>query len=463
MVLVLSLVLLLFLGLTGLALDRAYRSSVESGAAERLQIHVYLLLAALERENGEFFVLETITEPRFSLMNSGLYGFVHDQAQRELWRSESGRMLLPFAGQTNPVLPGVGDAVFDELTDADNATLFRFTYGIQWEGEAAPYAVSVLETAAPYFAQIRDFRVSLGRWLGGAAVLLLGVLLLLLAWGLRPLVSLAQQISLIEKGQSDRVRGEYPDELAGVTHNLNRLIETERSQRERYKTTLADLAHSLKTPLSVATGALRMLHARRGFAADAVAPTDELADIEQALQRMDKIVAYQLQRAVASRPNSLLAERFEVKPAVESLLSALAKVYAPRSVEVSNAVDPTLCFQGDERDLLEALGNLLDNAFKHAETRISIRSAVRVNDQRAEQAIIVIEDDGKGIAPEQRRFVLQRGARADTLAAGQGIGLAVVSDIVASYSGSIEIDASPLGSLGGARVTLSFPQFTSSA
>ena len=123
--------------------------------------------------------------------------------------------------------------------------------------------VSVLEVAEPYYVQIRNFRTSLGRWLGGAAVLLLGVLLLLLAWGLRPILGLAQQISLIEIGESDKLRGNYPKELAGVTNNLNRLIESERNQRERYKTTLADLAHSLKTPLSVATAALRSLRARR--------------------------------------------------------------------------------------------------------------------------------------------------------------------------------------------------------
>jgi signal transduction histidine kinase len=109
---------------------------------------------------------------------------------------------------------------------------------------------------------------------------------------------------------------------------------------------------------------------------------------------------------------------------------------------------------------MEVLGNLLDNAFKYADSRLRIRSTVHHDEQFGEQIKLVVEDDGEGVAPEQRQFVLQRGARADTLAAGQGIGLAVVSDIVASYSGSIEIDASPTQSLGGARVTLWLPQFS---
>lgn len=456
---VVGLVLLLFLGLTGLALDRAYRSSVESGAAERLQIHVYLLLAALEREGGEFFVLETITEPRFTLIDSGLYGFVHDRAQRELWRSESARMLPQLAGLTEPVLPAVGEAVFDSLVGPDDSTLFRFTYGIQWEGEPTPYAVSVLEVAEPYYVQIRNFRTSLGRWLGGAAVLLLGVLLLLLNWGLRPILGLARQIRLIEKGQSKQLTGNYPRELAGVTNNLNRLIESERNQRERYKTTLADLAHSLKTPLSVATGALRTLRASSQEQTSDASAASGIADIEEALQRMDKIVAYQLQRAVASRSNSLLAQRVAVRTVTRRLLNALTKVYAQREIVIENEVGAGVYFQGDERDLMEALGNILDNAFKYSNSRLSIRSSVQSDAQLGERVILVVEDDGKGIAPDQRQFVLQRGARADTLAAGQGIGLAVVSDIVASYSGSITIDASPTPSFGGARVTLWLPQF----
>lgn len=130
---------------------------------------------------------------------------------------------------------------------------------------------------------------------------------------------------------------------------------------------------------------------------------------------------------------------------------------------MSNSVVPSLFFHGDERDLLEVLGNLLDNAFKHAATWISVRSVVQAGAGHQDQATLVIEDDGKGVAPEQRQFVLQRGARADTLAAGQGIGLAVVSDIVASYSGTIEIDASPTTSLGGARVTLILPQLVLTA
>ena len=170
MLFVLSAVLLLFLGFTGVALDRAYRNSVEAGAAERLQVQVYLLLAALEQEAGEFFVIEDIQDPRYASINSGLYGFVYDAAFVEMWRSDSA-LTLSFSsrGQQTQPMPGVGESVFETVIDATGEQLFRFSYGILWEGIESPCSVRVVELAAPYFSEIRDFRRSLGRWLGGAA------------------------------------------------------------------------------------------------------------------------------------------------------------------------------------------------------------------------------------------------------------------------------------------------------
>ncbi len=453
MLLVLSCVLVLFFGLSGLALDRAYRNSVEAGAAERLQVQVYLLLAALEQEGGEFFVIETIQEPRYALLNSGLYGFVQDARDVELWRSDSARALNLSETAGEASAPGVGESRFETVEDASGAALFQFRYGILWEGEATPYVVSVLELGAPYFAQIRDFRRSLGQWLGGAAVLLLLALVALLGWGLRPLSQLSRQLQRIEAGTAERLDGDYPAELAGLTTNLNRLIESERRQRERYRTTLADLAHSLKTPLSVATGALRELADSQAPQRQARLP-ERVEEINAALNRMDQIVAYQLQRAVASRRESSLAARVEISDAIQNLLAALSKVYAERAIVVTTRLEAGLVFRGDERDLLEVLGNVLDNAFKYSHTAVLITTR-RLSRSAIE---IVVDDDGPGIPLSKRAFVLQRGARADTLAKGQGIGLAVVSDIVASYDGEVQIAESELG---GARFSLRFTQAVS--
>ena len=451
MLVVLGAVLLLFLGFTGIALDRAYRISVEGGAAERLQIQVYLLLAALEQEAGEFFVIEDIQEPRYAAINSGLYGFVYDAALTEMWRSDSALALSLSQGEQSSRIPEVGEAIFDTVIDSNGERLFRFSYGILWEGIETPFSVSVAELAAPYFSEIRDFRRSLGRWLGGAAALLLILLLVLLRWGLRPLARLSLELRNIERGISQRLTGDYPDELWAVTENLNRLIDSERRQRERYKTTLADLAHSLKTPLSVASGAVDALSSSSPLAPNLEEGNAQLLVIKQALVRMDQIVAYQLQRAVSTQNHATLALRVNVATAVSELLAVLEKVYAGRQFIVESQCDEGLQFRGDERDLLEVLGNTLDNAFKYGAARI--RLIAKQGDDGALE--FFIEDDGPGIPLEHREFVLQRGARADTLAQGQGIGLAVVSDIMASYQGSVTIETSDLG---GAKFVLTFPQ-----
>ena len=451
MLVVLGAVLLLFLGFTGIALDRAYRNSVEGGAAERLQIQVYLLLAALEQEAGEFFVIEDIQEPRYAAINSGLYGFIYDAALTEMWRSDSALALSLSQGEQSSRIPEVGEAIFDTVIDSNGERLFRFSYGILWEGIETPFSVSVAELAAPYFSEIRDFRRSLGRWLGGAAALLLILLLVLLRWGLRPLARLSLELRNIERGISQRLTGDYPDELWAVTENLNRLIDSERRQRERYKTTLADLAHSLKTPLSVASGAVDTLSSSSLSAPNLEEGNAQLLVIKQALERMDQIVAYQLQRAVSTQNHATLALRVNVATAVSELLAVLEKVYAGRRFIVESQCDEDLQFRGDERDLLEVLGNTLDNAFKYGAARI--RLIAKQGDDGALE--FFIEDDGPGIPLEHREFVLQRGARADTLAQGQGIGLAVVSDIMASYQGSVTIEPSDLG---GAKFVLTFPQ-----
>ena len=178
---------------------------------------------------------------------------------------------------------------------------------------------------------------------------------------------------------------------------------------------------------------------------------EQLDAVDEQLTRMNQIVSYQLQRAVQTNNRSALARQVQVKPVAEKVLDALAKVYADKSVSSVKLLDEDAVFYGDERDLLEVLGNVLDNAFKYGRGEVNIRASVESHDSSGLQ--IVIEDNGPGISVEKQEYVLQRGARADTLVQGQGIGLAVVTDIVASYGGTIEVGFS---NLGGAKITMRF-------
>ena len=452
-----SVLLCIFLGLTGVVLDRAFRSSVEAGVAEQLQVQIYVLLSAVEEERGQFYFLQDLREPRFSQLNSGLYGVVNSPLTGEVLRTPSA-LELEFSDFANLWQNlGRGESFFTRAVTAQGQEYFVSTYGVVWENGEDQYNFSVLESTGTYLAEVNKFRTSLWSWLGGVAILLLILQLLLLRWGLSPLRRLAIDLKSIESGSSEELKERYPRELRAVTANLNLLIKSERKQQQRYRETLGDLAHSLKTPLAVIAGVMQALRdARAGDSAHAADDSvrEQFRTVDEQLERMNQIVGYQLQRAVKSNGTTALARRVVVAEAAGKVLRALDKVYADKGMRTECRIDASILFLGDERDLMEVLGNVLDNAYKYGGTWLSIAATTALVPAR--QLSIVVEDDGPGISAEHQEWVLQRGARLDTLARGQGIGLAVVTDIVTSYGGQIEVGSS---AAGGARIQLVLSNF----
>jgi two-component system sensor histidine kinase PhoQ len=220
------------------------------------------------------------------------------------------------------------------------------------------------------------------------------------------------------------LRGAYPDELRALTDNLNALLASGYARETRLGNALADLAHSLKTPLAVLRGALG---------------DPPSAALTEQIRRMDEIVAYQLERA-RGRPTVSLAPPVPLGPALERLLGALGKLHAGRALATELDLTPELSFRGAEGDLLEVIGNLLDNAFKWTRTRVRVEAR-----REAGMLVIRVEDDGPGIPPGQIQALGERGARADLSAPGHGIGLAMVREICKAYGGDLSIAASPLG------------------
>ncbi len=433
-------ILTIFLFLTGLALERAFVKSVTRAQEEKLHSSILLLLAAAEPDTNGLRLPQHFQEARFNRIASGLYGFIFTGDGVELWRSPSAVVLEQIPGVAEFNKLAVGTRQSGNVRSEQAEQFFYAARGIAWENDDVKpvvYSFVVMESAAPYQAELQEFRTTLWAWLALAGVLLLVALVLVLRWGLRPLHSLARDVGRIERGLASTLEGDYPTELAGLTHNLNRLLEHERLQRERYKNKLSDLAHSLKTPLAVARGAL-------------TPGATNAATIEEQLQRMDDMVQYQLQRAMVLVPQ-LGREGVVLKPLVEKLLEAMHKVYADKSVQLDCELDPGAVFYGDERDAYEVLGNIIENAFKYCASRVRIS----VQKKTAREISIFVEDDGQGIRDADRALVLQRGQRLDTRSVGQGIGLAVVEDILADYDADMDIRAS---TLGGALFELNFRQ-----
>jgi two-component system sensor histidine kinase PhoQ len=429
-------VLAAFVLMTGLALDQAFRDSVRAVREERLLAQAYLLMASAEGAGDTLILPEYLSEPRFGLPDSGLYAAVLDAAGQPVWRSRS-------AVSVGPPLEGAllpGEQSLELRRSAAGGDFLVQRYGVRWAIGPAPaaYTFVVAEDLTAFRDEMGRLRTALAGWLGGTALLTLAALLAVLRWGLAPLRQVAAEVAAVESGGADRLLGEYPEELAPLTDNLNALLAHERARQKRLDDALGDLAHSLKTPLAVVRGALR----------DGAVPSGPAALVDEQVTRMERIVEHQLQRARAGAA-AVLGGAVPVAAVAERLGASLTKVYREKGVRLRVAGDREACFRGTEVDLMEVLGNLMDNAFKWA--RREVRVGVARTDGRLE---ILVDDDGPGVAPEQARRLLQRGARGDEAVPGHGIGLAVARDICEAYGGSLALDR---GDLGGARVRLGLP------
>jgi two-component system sensor histidine kinase PhoQ len=438
------LVVAAFVGLTGVALDEAFRDSARSALEDRLQGHIYALLAAADLgDDANLDLPPELPDARFSTPGSGLYAQVIGNDGSYLWRSPS---TLAIA-LTPPMPLAAGQRAFESIVSGSGESLLRLRFGVFWEtGESSGtgYTFSATESMDQYYAEVAGFRRNLWGWLLGLSVGLLALQGSILRWSLSPLRRAAEDVRKIEAGAKALLEGDYPAELRGLTENLNALLQSERARLDRYRNTLGDLAHSLKTPLSVLRNAAE--HVAEGPEAQHT--------VNEQVDRMSRIVDYQLQRAAVSG-HQVLSAPVTVELVLLKVLRTLEKVYAERRVQWSCGVEKGTVFFGDEGDLLELTGNLLDNAFKWCAGRVSVTgTSLQPGLRRRPGLRLEIADDGPGIPPEQRDMVLQRGGRADHTKEGHGIGLGVVREIAGLHEGTVSIGVS---SMGGALIRLEFP------
>ncbi|WP_061708758.1 two-component system sensor histidine kinase PhoQ [Pseudenterobacter timonensis] len=277
------------------------------------------------------------------------------------------------------------------------------------------------------------------------ANLLLVIPLLWLAarWSLRPIESLAKEVRELEEHHREKLNPETTRELTSLVSNLNRLLKSERERYDKYRTTLTDLTHSLKTPLAVMQSTLRSMRSARMSVDEA-----EPVMLEQ-ISRISQQIGYYLHRA-SMRSGSMLLSRelHPVAPLLDNLTSALNKVYQRKGVAISLDISPEVSFVGEKNDFMEVMGNVLDNACKYCLEFVDLSAR-----QTDHELHIIVEDDGPGIPLNKRDLIFDRGQRADTLRPGQGVGLSVAREIVEQYEGRIETGES---SYGGARMTVIF-------
>ncbi|MFT7564620.1 MAG: two-component system sensor histidine kinase PhoQ [Bacteroidia bacterium] len=429
------LVLAISLGLVGLALNSAYSRSSETDLHNQMETWAYLVLGATEiSEDGNIRVQDDIGDPRLSQPSSGVYVHVHGDAEE--WNSPSS------LGVDLPELATIASGENQFVATNDNNGYYTYQIGLAWELEdqtVRPFTVTVFVEGSKLAKQIRSFRRGLWKSLGGAGIILAIAQLLFFALSLRPLQRVAEDVAKVESGERESLQGPYPIELEPLTRNLDRLMATEKANQARYRSALDSLAHSLKTPLAVI---------RAGLASE-----NEAAAMANAVEEMQHLIASRLERAAASTRRTLSAP-VPVQEQADRIIASLHKIYSHKLKTPDVIIPPGLNFFGEKRDLMEMMGNLLDNACKYGEGEVRLSAGgIEGNDNRP-GFWMMVENDGEPIDPLMSDRLMQRGVRGDERVEGHGLGLTIVTELVSAYGGDIKVN---LSELGGAAFKITIP------
>lgn len=425
------------LPIIGITLSNAFEQQLNLSIKNELKAYSYSIFTVAEVEDSQLVMPELLLENQFNISQSGLYAFVTPLRKAEmlaqptepLWQSAS---LLTMELPNNLPSPEVGQTSFSKINLAGTShLLYSFSVSFSDNGQAFEITLHLIKDQQAFLAALNDFKQKLWTWLLLLMAVFIVVQMVWLLWTLKPLTVLKHEIEKIEKGHKKNLEEIYPVELHQVTQQLNTLLITEENQRKRYRNALADLAHSLKNPLAVLQS-----------------NTSISTGTSEQLQRINKIIEHQLKRAQSAGESSWYLG-VKVNQVVEKLIATLAKIYQDKNLSFILELDSNAVFKGDEADLMEILGNILDNACKAASNKVAITVVVV-----GKKLTIEIADDGQGVEAAQQALILSRGGRADTYQAGHGIGLAIVNDLVTSYQGQLFIGNS--SSLSGAVFTLVF-------
>ncbi len=424
-----TLVLLVFIAGITLTLDRAFYDSAHIGVKDRLFAKLLMLMGDVEvEESGKLDVPTNLLDAELGHVNSDTYAFIIGPTNTIMWRSTS---------SLNKPIPAVallekGKKEFEQIMLNDEP-YFIYRYGVAWKTPSGDYPLTfhVVTDTVLFEAQIERYREDLWGWLGVMAIFLLATQMLVLRWGLLPLRTVSVELAAIESGQQESLKGTYPSELKLLTDSINSLITHEHKQQKRYRNGLADLAHSLKTPLAVLQGTIH-------------SENDEATrhkTIQEQIDRMDNTIQYQLRRA-ATAGSSPGMGLILLRPMADRIVNTVTKAYRNKNPNIAVAIDDTIGLRIDEGDLMELLGNLVDNAFKWCRHNVHLSAECQGN-----QVVIQVKDDGPGIPPHEIARILERGVRADQSTPGHGIGLAIVRDIMQVYGGELSIENNPDGGL----------------
>ncbi len=428
--------------IAGLILLTLYRDNTERAFDQRLLVYANTLASNLVAPGDPDRDLGPIGDPRFELPLSGWYWQV---ARPNAKPGEIRSSKSLFGGQL-PSLAVSNDDRFGQIRrgygkapDERNLRLIERDIDL---GEDGRYIIRAAGPADEIEVAVRDFLFALTVTFALLGLALGFTTLLQIRFGLRPLANLRSALGAIRRGEAERIAGEYPRDISPLASELNLLLDTNREILERARTQVGNLAHALKTPLSII-----MNEAEN-------APDEVASKVREQAELMRDQVNYYLDRARAAALAGTLGTLTGVEPVIAGLARTFAKIYRDKDLAVELAIPPDLRFRGEKQDLEEMAGNLIDNAAKWAARKVEIAAEVVREDDDRPRFRLLIDDDGPGLPEAARAEMLKRGRRLDETKPGSGLGLSIVSDLATLYRGSLKLEASPLG---GLRAVLELP------
>jgi signal transduction histidine kinase len=421
---------ILLLATAGFFLADINRKGVERTFDRRLQVYAKLLIADLAtlNDDSEVEIGTQLSEPLFELPQSGWYWQITrldkiNESENILSRSMWDWQISPLSEDK--------DANSSEgyISGPDNQRLRVIERVIDLAGEGK-YRVSVAGNAEEVSESITPFNYALF-----FAFTLLGLGFIIAAffqvrYGLKPLEGLTTKLAAIRNGQAEKLEGEFPEEISPLTTEMNALIAHNQEVVNRARTHVGNLAHALKTPLSVIKNESEQ---------ENTAYSKKIAEQTTFMQVQ---VNHHLERAKLAARVQYISTLIEVEPTLLSLIKTMERVYSLKDIVIYRHLEPNILWRGELNDVQEIVGNLLDNACKWAKSEVQVSLKTQGN-----FFLICIEDDGEGLNDQQREEIGQRGKRLDETKPGSGLGLSIVKDLLALYRGSLTLETSLLGGL----------------
>jgi signal transduction histidine kinase len=433
--------------ITGFVLSSVYRNATERAFDRRLNLYLRTLIAEVatpdEPPDRQF---QSLGEPLFELPLSGWYWQItrtdsdkpEVRASRSLWDKK-----LPKLEDRGIELSAAGIRL--GYVDGPEGQSLRIVERPVDLGADGKFLVSVAGDATEIFDETRNFDYYLGGTFAALGIVLLLTTIFQVRFGLAPLKRISEAIADIRSGRAERLQGIFPVEIALLARETNALIDANREIVERARTHVGNLAHAIKTPLSVIVNEASA-HGTDPYASKV---------LEQA-EMMRSQVAHHLERARIAARVTIVGTVTEVAPALEALRRTMEKIHRARGIVIEIKADPLAKFRGERQDLEEMAGNLVDNACKWASSRVLIEVMVMSPAEPGTGPMlrIIVDDDGRGLSAAERAQVSRRGQRLDESKPGSGLGLSIVVDLAALYGGNLSLGNAPTG---GLRAELTLP------